>query len=326
MIVFFCVGIFLGALALYIWIFNRGDAFGLQKVHPIKTMYQFVNPLLAVDSNEKKEFLENQVLKSALSNIFSRKEKNYGALQAAAYFKDLEAGRWVGINDGAKFSPGFFLKVPIMIAYFKSAENDADILKTKLKYVKNASGAKNNADSSMEYGKSYAVEELIRAMIVNDNDDAANVLFENIDKNALNDIYSDLGIDSAEDDANYDFVSIKMYALLFRILYNSTYLNRTMSERVLEILSETSLDEGIARSLPNNVMVAHKYRVRNIGLKDTIQVESHDCGIIYYPDHPYVLCVMTIGNNADIIDDFFNEISMTIYNDMNNRYQIRKNP
>ena len=322
-IVFFLVGIFIGGIVFFIWIFNSSNVFGFQKIRSAKSLYQFINPLLAVDVNEKKDFLETQVLKNRVIQPVQEKMKSNKISQFALYFRELDTGRWMGINDDAKFSTGIFLKVPIMIAYLKSAESNPEVLKQTFVYEKTPiQEGEHNPDFT--YGKPYSVEELIKAMIVDDDSDAANVLYKNIDKTALNDIYTDLGINAIEDNITYDFVSVKFYALIFRVLYNATYLDRNMSEKALKILSETTVDDGIGKGLPNNATIAHKYRVRKFAINGIETVEGHDCGIIYYPDDNYILCVMAMSSKEQNISDFFNELSTMIYNDMRSRYQLRK--
>lgn len=322
-IVFFLVGIFIGGIVFFIWILNSSNVFGFQKIRSARSLYQFINPLLAVDVSEKKEFLETRLLKDKVTRTVQEKTKTNEISQFALYFKELGTGRWMGINADTKFSPGIFLKVPIMIAWLKSAESNPEILKESFIYEKTPV-QEGEHNTGFVYGKPYSVEELIKAMIVDDDSDAANALFKNIDETALNDIYSDLGIEATENNITYDFISVKFYALIFRVLYNATYLSRSMSEKALEILSAASVDDGIGRNLPNNVVNAHKYRVREFAINGIETVEGHDCGIIYYPDHNYILCVMAMGHKTENINDLFNEVSIMIYDDMHSRYQLRK--
>ncbi len=319
-IVFFLAGTFIGGLALFIWLFNGSQVFGLQKIHPSKSPYQFVNPLLAVDTIEKKEFLENKDLESKVQIIINDSKSKDLVRDVAVYFRDLEAGRWFGINHDNKFSPGTILKVPIMIAYFKEAETKPDLLKKQLQY--NAKPPK--SDSSFQNGKWYTIDELIDGMIDEDDDPAAAILFDNIDKNALDDVYSDLGVDFHEDKLNDDYISLKLYSLFFRILYNATYLSRPMSEKALSILNQTSMENGVAAGLPNDISIAHKYRTRAYQKNGFSGSESHDCGIIYYPDHPYVLCMMGIGKNANDTNLMFETITRQVYREMNRSYNLRK--
>ena len=308
----------MGAFVLFTWIFNGGAFYGIQKIHPVGGSYKFINPLIAVDRQQVSDFFANQSLQAKLGSVID-KHKNKGEIeQAAVYFRDLEPGRWVGINQDAKFSPGKLLKIPVMLTYFKEAEGNPEILKKHLTYRQTPVNAAHDSRSNLEDGRSYPVEDLIKDMIVNDSDDAADALYDNIDKPALKEVFADLGVEFKEDKQTDDYLSVRLYSLFFRVLYNSTYLNREYSEKALDILSQTPNTDGIATGLPNDLVISNKYRTRNFN--KTLQ-ESHDCGIIYYPGHPYLLCVMGIGRNADVINAVFKDLSQAVYKDMTDKYK-----
>jgi hypothetical protein len=43
------------------------------------------------------------------------------------------------------------------------------------------------------------------------------------------------------------------------------------------------------------------------------EVQLHDCGIVYYPKRPYILCVMTRGEKMDVLPKVIKEISTEVY-------------
>ncbi len=317
-LIFTLAGIFVGGLGLLIWLFNDQGTFNLQKIHPSKNTYKFVNPLLAVDTNEKREFLQSPIFSSELTNIIQKSQNTNNTVTAAAYFRDLESGRWAGVNEGSNFSPGKLLKIPIMMAYLQQETESPGFLNQKLVYE---SDYQTLTSSSLTIGRSYSVEDLINAMMLDGDDLAANVLYDHIDKNSLQALYSDLGIYFPEDKEKDDFLSVKQFALFFRVLYNATYLNRDSSEKALEILSQGTLKDGLVLTLPKNLTVSHRYHTRNYKESGQTLIESHSCGIIYYPDHPYLLCLVGVSDNNQKIDNLFNTISQFVYNDFANRYK-----
>src|SRR6185369_2827696 len=116
--------------------------------------------------------------------------------------------------------------------------------------------------------------------------------------NYLQTVYSDLGIHFPEV-LGSSFVSPKNYSILFRVLYGATYLNRNDSEQLRNILTKTTYNDGITTGIPKLVTVAHKFGFRTLEEPDNSgsPEELHDCGIVYYPGHPFFLCVMTLGDN-----------------------------
>ena len=64
-------------------------------------------------------------------------------------------------------------------------------------------------------------------------------------------------------------------------------------------------------------MVAHKFGERGIIGQDGIeQKQLHDCGIIYYPNHPYILCVMTRGYKLAELEEIVRTVSKNIYQEV----------
>ncbi len=320
-IIFFIAGIFLGGLSLYAYIFNGGEFLGVEKIHPAKGQYKFINPLLAVDSIEKKDFLEDKSLENKIRAVVEAKQKDGSISDAAVYFRDIEPGKWMGINEEARFSPGKLLKIPIMIAYYKMSEEDPSVLDKEI-VLKAEPGFSQSPGSDLQIGKSYTVNELIKNMIVQDDDDASAVLFDNINLNSLNEVYSDLGINFPEDKINEDYISIKSYSLYFRVLYNATYLNRANSEKALQLLSQENpltFSQTLGSVLPADIAVAQKYKMRMMPSHAGVY-EGHDCGIVYYPNHPYLLCVMAMSKNSAAVSDLFREVSLTTYQDIDANY------
>lgn len=314
--VFFAAGTFLGGLALLTYLVKNGYGPGVKKIHPPSSTYRFINPLLAVDSPKGSDFFEHKALETKIDNIFKNKEKDSTINKYSLYFRDLEAGRWVGINEDLKFPIGTFLKVPLMVTYYRQAEVSPGFLEETLVYKRPA-----NAKNNLEDNKQYSIDELIKAMLNFDDDSIAELLFNNIDKNSLNEVYSDLGVSFYEDKDSEDFITPKLYSLFFRVLHNATYLNREDSEKALEILSQTNTKIGIASGLPSDVLVAHKYRVRLRKDGDNATTYVYDCGIAYYPDYPYTLCIMVAGSNTNSINNMLREISKVVYADIESRHQ-----
>ena len=105
------------------------------------------------------------------------------------------------------------------------------------------------------------------------------------------------------------------------MLYNGTYLTKEMSEKALELLSKVDFTGGIRSGLPSDMVVAQKFGERDISTTSGVAragdiKELHDCGIVYFPDHPYLLCVMTSGNNFDKLSSVLKDVSNVVYQSM----------
>jgi beta-lactamase class A len=283
--------------------------------------YALISPLLACISPSKELFGELKPLEKELASFVDDQIKKGNAEKIAVYYRDLQNGHWTGVNEDDKFFPASLLKVPIMMAYFKKAESDQDLL-DKTVYIAptvNIQDSKLGIPSKIKTGQSYTLRTIIDYMIVDSDNvakDALMTLLDSVDKDVLTDIFADLGIDnpgSVQESESYS-ISARKYSLLFRTLYNATVLNKGMSEKALELLSKTKFSAGLSAGLPSSVTVAHKYG-SHVG--PPIGTELHDCGIVY-SKNPYFLCVMTKGSDPTKLSSVISEISSTVYKEVAN--------
>lgn len=298
-----------------------------QKLRPAVSKYTFINPLLGFDFVEKREFDEFQPLKKEVNKFIDEKIQTSKAADISVYFRNVRNGHWMGINEKKKYEPASLFKVPVMIAYLKEAERNPDILKKKIFFnipVKNEHPEYVIEPSKLIADKAYTVEELITSMIIDSDNNALKLLMENMDSLYLGDLFSDLGVEIPQDDT-YG-INAKTYSLFFRTLYNATILNREMSERALELLSKTAFHNGITKNLPKNFFVAHKYGEHGIYNEKNVlaAIQFHDCGIIYYPQDPYFLCIMTQGFNIQELENIVQEVSDMVYQEVNSQAIISR--
>lgn len=241
----------------------------------------------------------------------------------ALYFRDLENGPVFGVNESDDFVPASLLKLPVALAFLNEAETNLTILSEKIiyqaKYNTQYDTQNINPSNRLELGRSYTIKELLEYMLKYSDNTAYDLLenyqFSNRPGN-LEAIYLELGILSPQD--HFDaIVDVRQYAALFRILYNVSYLNSSLSEMLLGWLSESEFDDGIVAGVPRGTVVANKFGER--GMPDGT-VQLHDCGIVYYPNNPYLLCVMTKGgSNFTALSDIIATISRTIYKAVDDR-------
>jgi beta-lactamase class A len=101
------------------------------------------------------------------------------------------------------------------------------------------------------------------------------------------------------------------------VLYNGTYLNRTYSERALELLSKTRFTDGLAAGIPAGIPLSHKF---GVSAQPTGEKQLHDCGIIYDTQtKTYVLCVMTTGDDYRQMADVIRDVATAVHNAMQHR-------
>ena len=136
----------------------------------------------------------------------------------------------------------------------------------------------------------------------------------------LSDLYDDLGIKI--DPNNTDNMTVQAYSLYLRVLFNATYLDRADSEKALKLLSEVEFSDGIRAGVPSDVPVAEKFGdARMVDAAGTqVGAELQNCGLVYYPEHTYLLCIMTKGDDVQNLETTIAGISRIIYQDMQARF------
>jgi len=223
-------------------------------------------------------------------------------IEFSVYFRDLNNGPWLSYNSINMFDGASLLKVPVMIAYLKAAETNPELLNMEVTYLDSfteEAGYDPAFDQNLKIGNKYTIKQLIEIMIKKSDNTAKNILQLNAQKlNITPDIettYEFLGL-LKEDASNTNIISIEQYAGIFKILYNAEFLNGEMSNKALEIMSQTDYNNGLTKYKNPDLTISHKYGVRFFEGDQIHQV--HDCGIIY-KNNPYILCIMTNGKNKE---------------------------
>lgn len=279
----------------------------------LKEQYQYINPLLECESNIGGEFIPDS-LKSEINSYIESKEHDRTITEASIYFRDLNNGPWLGIKEKELFTPASLVKVPMMMLYFKKAETNQNILNTKLtvddKTYEMYKDQITEPAMKLKSNTEYTIQELIEHMIYYSDNVAYTLLKNNLKEYELTKLFLDFGIDinSRMKDPNENILSVREYASFFRILYNSSYLDREYSEKALELLSSTDYDKGLVSGVTKDTKVAHKFGERML----LDQRQLHDCGIIYKAENPYLLCVMTRGTDFDKLSNVIKDITTMV--------------
>ncbi|OHA17845.1 MAG: hypothetical protein A2664_00065 [Candidatus Taylorbacteria bacterium RIFCSPHIGHO2_01_FULL_46_22b] len=297
-----------------VYFFPQSPRNEISEVHETNSSSSFINPLLACDQFSSVSNRQLNSIKAGVSKYLSSAQKENNIQMASVYFRDLNNGPWFGIDEKETFIPGSLLKVPFLISLFKLAEQDTAFLKKGILYEGGRADYAQQYPPSVkiEEGKEYTIGELIERMIKYSDNDATLLLSQMISTDQIRASYIELGIDSPED-SNY-VITVRTYASFFRILFNATYLNQEMSARALSLLSQSEFKDGLRAGVPKEIVISHKFGERWTNGNEPSQL--HDCGIVYYPNHPYLLCVMVRGKSFDQMSTFIKDVSKIVYTEV----------
>lgn len=288
--------------------------------HDCHEKFFLLNARRRCESDEPPKKQEYDLLLASLTKKVEQWKGNGQATHITVYFRDLENGPIFGLNEQEHFAPASLLKVPIMIALLKKAESNPALLQEQVSLEGSIPPGQNVFDQTktLILGQQYSIAEVLRRMIVYSDNSSKELLRSYVEANwpgTLEQIFIDLGISLQNPDGS-NFLTVKSYASLFRSLYNASYLNREMSQQALELLAEVQFSYGIEGGVPEGIVTAHKFGY--LETKDT-ENQLHDCGIIYAPQFPYLLCVMTRGDDTGEITSIMAEISHDIYAEVSTR-------
>ncbi len=278
-----------------------------------KSSYQFINPLLYCQDQNLSNKDVNEMEDDVRAFVEKQKEQ-HRLLDASVYFRDLNGGPWMLVNPDFQSIPASLLKVPLAITVYERAESNPSLLTTTVSIPGEAFTDVDRGEyfqplKRIQPDVSYTVEDIVRFMI-EDSDNAALYIFAQMfSVKELQDSYTRLGIMAPGTEAGYT-MDVKTYASFFRILYYGTYLTRAHSEHLLSLLADSSFKQGLVAELPGTLTVAHKFGEKR-SADGTLQL--HDCGIVYKPDQPYLICVMTKGVDYKVLGQVISRISKIVY-------------
>lgn len=285
----------------------------------------YTHPLLGFEVNTQGEFQELNPIERTIRDFIAKNQDDRTVKTISIYFRLLNSGRWFSINPEETYSPASLLKIPIMMVYFKKAEDNPNVLDQKL-YDDGTFADQEQTTvpeaRRLHEGSWYTIEDLIERMIRDSNNEAKNMLEQNLPDDFIKQIYDKLDVENPYQKKG-DFMTVDDYPFFLRVLYNTTYLNEKYSEEALELLAESSFVEGLPAQLPDEITVAHKFGFRVVNTTNPPLAELHDCGIVYYPDHPYVLCVMTKGYDPDALISAIQNLSLLTYRGVDQFFKVQ---
>jgi beta-lactamase class A len=283
--------------------------------------YKFINPLLECEVAKGTIDSKKQNFEKELGSLVEKEIAEGKLSKMSVYFRDLNNGPTFGVNEDEPFLPASLLKVPVMMAYFVYAENDPAILNKEILFEKKielAPGAQFIKPSQeIQVGNIYTVEQLIEATIKYSDNQAVFLLYDNLPGQQFFELYQLLGVDDSVLKESEGTLSVKQYSRFLRILFNASFLNRYYSEKALKLLSETEYENALVAGLPKGIVVAHKFGESGFQERER---QLHDCGIIYYPNHPYLLCLMSRGKELSGLESSISDVSRFVYQKIAEQY------
>ncbi len=229
--------------------------------------------------------------------------------QLGIYFEYLPSGTSIGINEKEEFELASLLKVPIAMAAIDQIQSGKINASTLL--TLNKSHLDPYYGELWQEGPGYklTLEKAIEIMLTKSDNTAAGGISDALPTGSTEKIFDLLDIPKVQKGAAL-VVTPKNYSSILRSLYLSSILQVSDSNDLLYTLTRTDFHDRIANGIPQTVKVAHKIGIHTE--PDMTKSIFTDCGIIYVPKRPYILCVMVESDEAKALQ-YMADISRIIY-------------
>jgi beta-lactamase class A len=244
------------------------------------------------------------------------KEEKLAALEVAVHKKvkafrgeiglvirDLDSGWALEVNPERLFPAASMVKVPIMAACLKAAEEGRFSLQDDLKLKRSDKARGSGILQRRAIGSTYSIEELVELMVTRSDNTATNMLIDLLGFNYLNQTFKQIGLQQtvlsrkmmdfrSREKGIENFTSAREMADILELIYRKGCVCSSVSEKSLEVLKSQKINDRIPRLLPRNTVVAHK-----TGLERQV---CHDAGIVFTENGNFLISIFTKTTSSPI--------------------------
>ena len=200
------------------------------------------------------------------------------------YFEYLPTGVSIGINERTQFYSASLVKVPLTMAFLEYSRKQNLDLDQKIQVKKEELDSRFGDLWKIGEGGEVSLRKVLEFTLTASDNTAAQILLNRISKESYHSIFESLDIEIDEEEGQI-VLTTKGYASILKALYFASILNKDDSNYILNLLTQTQFNDKLTASIPKEISVAHK-----IGVYFDNLVQQ-DCGIIYLPKRPYLLCM-----------------------------------
>jgi len=256
----------------------------------------------------------------------------------------LDSRRHFGELEDELFPLASLVKLPILVALFDEVRAGRVDLAERVTYRRAMRVPGSGVLHDLDEGLAPTVRDLAMLMITISDNTAADLLFERVGRERVEQVMRDVGAPSVRipfsilelfqeltdsPGAGYDALREKLRASagsggraivaeqsvratprdicrIFERLELRSILDPASCDAVLDILKRTKTDTRIPALLPKGTVVAHK--------TGTIRTVRCDAGIVYAPNGAYAIAILSKGVGNDLrVDMALAEISLAVY-------------
>jgi beta-lactamase class A len=254
-------------------------------------------------------------LRTSISNLVNDLKASGQVLSASVYIRDFKQAEWTWYNGDEHYDPGSLLKIPLLLTYLSMAEEDPSLMKrTYTCELVDANVPQHTAfpEVQIQPNVAYTVEQLLEFSIAKSDNRATTLLMRHVPIPRYVKTYTDLGLPKPDVTAKAYPMNVRDYSVFMKALFNSSFLGPMRSEYAMELMTRSTFTKGLVAGLPQGVDIAHKFGEEGTEL----QRQLHEAGLVYADGNPYLITVMTRGDNPDSLASAIASISRMVYDRM----------
>ncbi|GIM30490.1 serine hydrolase [Clostridium polyendosporum] len=214
------------------------------------------------------------------------------------FFEDLASGYTYGYNENVQMTAAGCTKLPIAVALIKEVENGNTNYLEKVKIEGKdkvyGTGIIHEFDE-----REYTIFELLVAMLIQSDNTAANKIIDIVGKDTINEVIKELGLKNTHlnrktaDERELktgieNLTSAYDLSLIWKHLYNATYLDEKNSTMLIDILRRQQIKNKLGLYIPEDL----KYDISSkTGDKHGVE---NDTELIQLPKGNFVFSVLSM--------------------------------
>ncbi len=255
---------------------------------------------------EEEIALDLQPLKKKLDDYL--KENEIDAQEVGYVVIDLLSGDSIGANEDTYFYAASTYKLPLAMVWYEKINDQEAKLDEELVFLEDTYEEGGHIGTDYAYGSSISIQELLEAMIIESDNSAAHILYENLGgwpayKKALKKFDPTQKIDEKYISYDNEFTPKNMGNIL-----KYFYSHKDEFEKLLKDLKKSKPGEFLDRNL--NVYFPQKY-----GSYDY----SYNAAGINFNTHPYAIVIDTVlGDYGEVVIGDMNEIVYSYFVEQSN--------
>lgn len=217
-----------------------------------------------------------------------------GTMQCAFYVKNLKTQEMAMFREREVVPAASLIKVPLMAAVMRQVREGRLSLRQRVR-VKEKDKVDFSILSLLETGNDYSLDDVMKLMIVQSDNTAANLLADLVGEEAINREISTLGLEdtvfrrkmmdfAARAEGRENLTTAWDMGRMMEILYENQAVDEASSRHMVEILAKQLDTSMMMLFIPDETRVAHK--------TGELERLDHEAAIVYLDRCDYVFTVL----------------------------------